>query len=242
VAVDSRERHTAGYVRRSVGAVAIGLLALGGAALVASPSAFAAGTGYAPSTAPHTGGTAAGLHGKVVKVCALQPGGGTCSATVGNATITAKVSAGTFTVPTTCVVTDADSTAVAVPDGGSLVVAFGIGCYQNGTKVTGSFSPAVTVVVTSPEITSGSKVYLRVGTQLQAITGAQVTGGKATFSISEDPTVEVTAPGVSAVPGATTVHTGEPFGLEGAIADVLVLAGSVFLGWLVLGRRRRRAA
>ena len=228
-------RHANGWVCRATGAVAIGLLALGGA-VIASPLASAAGTGYAPGTAPHTGATAPGLHGKVVKVCTLQPAGGPCAATIGDTSITASVTSGTFAVPTTCVVTDADSTALAGPGGAQVVVAFGFGCYQNGTKLTGSFSPPVLVTVSSPQIVTGSKVYFRESTELEAVT-ASVTSGKATFPVNEDPTVEVTAPTV-ALTGATTVHTGEPFALEGAIADLLVLAGSVLIGWLALRRRR----
>jgi hypothetical protein len=52
----------------------IGGLAVGGAVLLAAPAAFAAGSGYTPST-PTPGGAATGLPGSVVTVTTLQPSG-----------------------------------------------------------------------------------------------------------------------------------------------------------------------
>lgn len=226
--------------------LAVGGLAVGGAVLFGAPAAFAAGSGYTPSP-PAPGGTATGLPGSVVTVTTIQPSGGTGTSTIGSSTISASVPAGTFSVPTQLVVTDATSSALTPPNGGSAVVTFGVGFYQNGVKVTGSF-PAVTVTVSSPSITAGSTVYLIEGTRLVAAAGATVKAGSATFTITSDPTVEIVAPsgaattaapGSSAVPGGTTVQTGKPFLLEGGVAGLLIAGGA---STLFLVRRRRRAA
>lgn len=221
---------------------------------LAAPSvAFAAGSGYTPSGNPTTGGTASGLAGTVVSSTTIQPSGGTANATIGNATITATVKAGTFTGPVQVVMTDATSSSVTPPGGGKTVVTFGIGVFENGTKVSGTFQ-AITVTVNSPSITAGSTVYFVTGAGLQAASGTSVTNGTATFTFTSDPTVEVVASTAtttaaagtassggssgSAIAGATSGETGEPFLLEGALAVALVAMGSLMLVGLRLRRRR----
>ena len=217
------------------------------AVVMSSSTAFAAGSGYTPAANPTTGGTATGLAGTVVTSTTIQPSGGTATGTVGSATITASVPAGTFTGPVQVVMTDATSSAVTPPSGGTIVVTFGIGIFENGTKVTGSF-PAITVTVTSSSITAGSTVYLLTGSTLQAVSGASVTAGTATFTITSDPVVEVTTPAVTtaatsatasgtAIAGATSEVTGKPFLLEGGIAAALVAFGGLMLVGLRLRRR-----
>jgi hypothetical protein len=224
----------------------VGLLAVG-TVLAAPTAAFAAGTGYTPA-APAPGGTATGLPGNVVSTTTIQPSGGTANATVGSATITATVPAGAFTGPVQVVATDASSSAVAAPGGGSTVVTFGIGIYVNGAKVTGTF-PAITITVSSPSITAGSIVYLVTGSGLQSVSGDSVKAGSATFTITSDPVIEVatpagatTAAGVaagSAITGATSAQTGKPFFLEGLLAVGLLALGTLLL---VALRVRRRTA
>jgi hypothetical protein len=220
-------------------------LVMAGALLVAPSTAFGAGTGYTPGGAPTTGGTAAGLAGTVVSTTTIQPGGGVATGIVGNATITATVPAGAFTGPVQVVMTDATSSAVVPPGGGSAIVTFGIGIYSNGVKVTGSF-PAISVTVTSPSITAGSTVYFVTASGFQVVSGDSVKAGSATFSITSDPTVEVAAAAVAAssaastaIAGATSSQTGKPFILEGGIAALLCAVGAVLL---VAVRRRGRPA
>jgi hypothetical protein len=211
--------------------------------VVAPCAAFGAGSGYTPGAAPTVGGTATGLAGTVVSTTTIQPGGGTASGTVGSATIVATVPAGAFTGPVQLVDTDASASAVTPPGGGTPVVTFGIGIFANGVKVTGSF-PAITVTVTSPSIVAGSVVYIVTGTTLQAVSGASVSAGKATFTITSDPVIELAAPAsaagtasVTPIAGATSAQTGEPFLLEGGLAAALCAVGVLLL---VAARRRGR--
>ena len=205
-------------------------------ALAIAIPAFGAGTGYTPGAGPTQGGTATGLPGTVVSSTVIQPTGGSGSGTVGTTTVAVTVPAGAFTGPTQLVITDATSSAVT-PSNGKVVTTFGVGFYVNGTKVTGSF-PAVTVTVTSPSITAGSTVYFVTGTGLQAISGAQVSNGSATITITSDPTIEVVSSttSTSVIAGATTAQTGKPVVLELGVAGVLIVGG----GLLLVGRRLRR--
>jgi hypothetical protein len=232
------------------------LASLGAAAsaLTGPTRAYAAGSGYTPTGAPTTGGSATGLAGTVVTSTTIQPSGGTASGVVGSSTITATVPPGAFTGAVQVVVTDATSSYLAPGSGGTPVVTFGIGIYVNGSKVTGTF-PAISVTVTSPAITVGSTVYLVTGSGLQAATGAAVHAGSATFSITSDPVVEVTAPVATtaagttasggtggtasgtAIAGATSGETGKPFLLEEMVAVALLAFGALILVALRLRRR-----
>lgn len=221
---------------RVAAATATIVVGLGGLAIAAGPAA-AAGGGYAPST-PTPGGTATGLPGSVVTVTTIQPSGGKATATIGTSSVTVTVPSGTFSVPTQAVFTDAASATVTPSNGGSVIVTFGLGFYQNGTKVTGTFPP-VTVTISNASIGSNTTVYFVVNGALQAVSGATVSSGTATFTVTSDPTVELTnAAAPTAVASATTVSTGEPFILEGGVAGLLVLAG----GFLLIRARKRRTA
>jgi hypothetical protein len=128
------------------------------------------------------------------------------------------------------------------------MVTFGLGIFENGAKVTGTF-PAITVTVTSPSITAGSTVDIVTGSGVQSVSGAAVTNGSATFTITSDPTVEIvaattataaaTSAGSSsgAIAGATSGQTGKPFLLEGMVAVALVVIGGLMLVGLRLRRR-----
>ncbi len=208
-------------------------------ASLAPGTALAAGSGYTPGgTGP--GGSATGLPGTVISTSTIQPSGGSGSGTIGGSSITVNVPPGTFPNPVQLVLTDASSSTITPSGGGSVVVVFGVGFYENGTKVTGTFPP-VTVTVTSSSITAGSTVYLIVGGQLVAASGASVTNGSATFTITSDPTVEIVAApaATTSISGATAAVTGEPFRFEEIAAASLVALGG--LG-LLLVRRRHRAA
>jgi hypothetical protein len=230
----------------------VGLFSVVIAATLAAPAvAFAAGTGYTPTPAPTPGGTASGLAGTVVSSTTIQPSGGTANATIGNSTITVNVKAGTFTGPVQVVVTDASSSSVTPSGGGTTVVTFGLGIFENGSKVTATF-PAITVTVSSPSIKAGTTVYFVTGTGLQAVSGDSVTNGSATFTFTSDPIVEVITPPAtttaaaaaggsassgSAIAGATSGQTGKPFMLEGGLAIALVVLGTLMLVGLRLRRR-----
>ena len=232
--MDMREgsagRSARSLAARAASALAVGGVAVGVAVMTMAPAASAAGGGYTPGT-PVPGGTATGLPGSVVTVTTIQPGGGKATAVVGASTISATVPAGTFSVPTQAVFTDAGGVSVTPSAGGTVIVTFGVGFYQNGTKVSGSFSP-VKITVTNPSISSTTTVYFVVNGVLEPVSGATVSNGSATFTITSDPTVELTSAlsaTATAVPSATTVSTGEPFLLEGGVASVLVLGGALLL-------------
>lgn len=229
--------------RRAALRIGMGAVALAFSAIVLLPAtAFAAGSGYTPAGGG-TGGTATGLPGSVVTTTTIQPSGGTASGVVGNATITVTVPAGAFQGPVQVVITDASSSTVTPSSGGTVVVTFGVGFYQNGTKVTGSF-PAVSVVVTSPSITAASTVYFVTGAGLQSVSGSAVKAGSAAFSVTSDPVVELVTPVSatstagpgSAIPGATSTQTGKPFFLESILAGGLIAFGLL----LLVGLRLRR--
>jgi hypothetical protein len=222
--------------------------------LVTPTNAFAAPSGYTPAPtppAPSPGGTAGGLAGTVVSSTTIQPSGGTGNATIGNATITVTVKAGTFTGQEQIVITNASSSAIT-PPGGTPVVTFGIGIFINGTKVSGTFPP-ITVTVTSPSITAHSVVDFVTSSGLTVVSGEAATNGSVTFTFTSDPIFEVatmttastasatsaaggTSSG-SAIPGATSGQTGKPFLLEGAAAVALIVIGALMLVGLRLRRR-----
>jgi len=220
---------------------AMGLIA--GAITLTPAAAFAAGSGYTPATGG-SGTTATGLPGSVVSSTTIQPSGGTANATIGNCTITVNVPAGAFTGPVQVTITDASASSVTPPSGATTVVTFGVGFYQNGVKVTGTF-PAVTVTVSSPSITAGSTVYFVTGSGLQSVSGAAVKAGSVTFTITSDPVVEVATPvsaaatsaAGTAISGATSAQTGKPFYLEGLLAAALTAFGALLLVALRLRRR-----
>lgn len=213
------------------------------AALVMAPStvASAAGNGYTPGT-PSPGGVAPGLPGHVDTVTTVGAGGGTATGSVGSSTITVTVGPTSFGQPVQVVMTSPPGQSNGNgKDKGQIVALFGLGFYENGSKVTGSFPP-VTVTVTSPNIVAGSTVSFIVNGNLVQVPSSQVTAGSATFTISSDPVVEVTnVAGTApiAITGATAAVTGEPFGLDEILSAFLVLLGIALLLTL---RLRRRAA
>ncbi len=219
------------------------ILLVAGSVLLTPTAAFAAGSGYTPP-AGGSGTTATGLPGSVVTSTTIQPSGGTANATIGNSTITVTVPAGAFTGPVQVVVTDASASNVTPPSGTTTVVTFGVGFYQNGVKVTGTF-PAVTVTVASPSITAGSTVYFVTGSGLQPVSGAAVQAGSVTVTVTSDPVVEVATPvgaaatgaAGTAISGATSAQTGKPFYLEGLLAAALTAFGALLLVALRLRRR-----
>lgn len=211
------------------------LLGVFAAALIALPSAASA-QGYAPTPTP-TPTTPPGVSGTVVSTCTVQPSGGSCTATVNGCTITTTIPPGAFTIPTQILFsTGAAPTGVS----GTVVCTFGISVVQNGSKITGTFSPAAALTVTSGSIAVGDEL-VRGSTVIATATAA----GSVSSSFDSDPNFAVVAPAVttaapsavSAVPSATAPVTGKPFALEELAASLLVGVG--VLG-LVVPRLRRR--
>ena len=111
---------------------------------------------------------------------------------VGSATITVAVPPGTFTGPVQVVMTDATSSYLAPAPGGPPWSRSESASTSMGRRSL-AHSPPFAVTITSPAITAGSTVYLVTGSGLQAASGASVQAGSATFTITSDPVVEVTA-------------------------------------------------
>ena len=107
-----------------------------------------------------------------------------------------------------------------------------------GEKLTGPFSPGITITIQSSSIKAGDTVVFVTGSgQSTAVSGAQVTAGQAVVTFTSDPNIAVLAGSPTTVPGATGATTGKPFMAEGLVAGALVLAGASGLG-IVLRRRR----
>ncbi len=215
----------------SVGKTALflGVFVIG---VVSTPSiAFAQPSGYTPTPPAPT--TPTGVSGVVVSTCTVQPSGGGCTATVDGLAIDVTFPPGDFTIPTQLLFsTGVTPTGVA----GRVVSVFGLSVVQNGSKVTGTFSPPATVHVTSAAIAVGDTVNLVGAGGATTVVGTATTAGSISFTFDSDPNFAVIAP-VAAVPSATTPVTGKPFALEELVAAVLV---SVGMFGLVLLRMKRR--
>jgi hypothetical protein len=202
-------------------------LTLGTGAALAGPVWAAGAGGSNGGGTGGTGGTGAGAPaGTVVSTTTVQTSGGSATGAIADGTVNVSVPAGAFTVPTQVIITD-DST--------SGNVAFGIGFYQNGAKVTGSF-PAVSCSITSPSITSASTLTSGGATYPSTFVPAHTLD----FTITSDPTFAVVTPAAlsstSAIAGATSASTGEPFLGEGLVAAALVVGGGLILLRLRLRR------
>ncbi len=218
-------------VRSQKLAAAIAVVAVGFTLLAIQSVAFAAGAGYAPTTPP---ATPTGVSGTVVSTCTVQPSGGPCTATVDGLAISVTIPPGDFTIPTQILF----STGVT-PTGvsGTVVGAFGLSVVQNGSKLTGTFSPAATLHVTDSAIGVGDSLYVDTNTGFTP-TATATTAGSITSTFDSDPNYAVVAPvSVTAVPSATTPVTGKPFLLEELVAGLLVSVGAFGLILLRLKRR-----
>ena len=236
------ERPGASWVRRTVVSVMAGALLAVGCAV----PAYAAGTPYGGGgTVGGTGGTGSGT---ILTTCTVVPTQVTvCTARIGEDTVTITVPANTFTTPDQIVITDRTLQVQPLGPGTTVVLSFGVSFVYQGAKVTGTFSP-VSGSATGPNIVTGESIYFAALTSnVFAVEPSTFTNGALNFSITSDPAIEVasthtsTASNVSARPvtGGTVPVTGKPFGLEGSVAAVLVLGGSLLL---IRIRRRRRTA
>jgi len=221
-----------------LGAAAIGVL------LAAAP-ALGAGTGYGGAGGTSGSGGTGGLAGTVVSTTTVQPTGGPASGVVGSDTVTVTVPSGAFANPVQVVVTNAAGDTPTTVGGSAVALSFGVGFYQNGTKVTGTF-PAVACSVSGPNVNASSVLYLNGSSTPYPTTF--VAPDTLDFTVTSDPnfllttaatTAALSSTSASAVAGATTAQTGVPLRGELLLAGVLVMAGGSLL---VVRRMRRRSA
>ncbi|HEX3793727.1 MAG TPA: hypothetical protein VHV57_04430 [Acidimicrobiales bacterium] len=216
---------------RVVGTTLVALVGLG---LCAAP-AMAAGTGYGGTsgTGSTSGSTGSGCAtGTVASADTVGSTGGTVTAQVGADTVTVTVPAGTLPAGSQVVITDNSSSETSPASGYTVVLAYSISVCLNGAKYTGTFSP-VAVSVTGANIISGARIFVLTGATYGPLSGATVSVGSITYSITSDPAYEVAVPSTAvastAIPNATVVVTGKPFLLEGLIALLLFATGTLLL-------------
>jgi hypothetical protein len=110
------------------------------------------------------------------------------------------------------------------PNGGTVVLTFGLEFCENGELVTGTG----TVAVTDPVIGPCQTLYQQTSSGLVAVPAAQITNGHLFVPVTEEADYVLVST-ACAIPAATTVVTGKPFLLEGLIAGGLVLLGTLLL-------------
>jgi hypothetical protein len=218
--------------RKISGLLLAGAIVLAGSALFTLP-AFAAGTDYSGGSPPGSPSvSAACAPGSVITTQTVPSTGGTVSGTDGQYGIAVTIPSGAFSSSLQVIIYDDSASAVPV-SGSSVVLTVGVALCQNGNKVSGSFSPPVTVGISGPNITSSSASYLLVGSTLEPVSNPNATAGSITCSFSSDAVCQVTTPNASetaaAIPNATSVVTGKPFLLEGLIAGGLFVFGVLLL-------------
>jgi hypothetical protein len=203
--------------------------------------AFAGGTPYGGG-GPGGGTGLPGLPGSVVTTCTFEGPALTCTATIGSYTISVFMPAGSLAVGSQLEITSVAD--VQAPDG-ILLLAFGVGDFLNGSKVTSTFALPLTTTVTGPGITS-STVVNEATLNGTVVVPTMAGKGSLVFAVPADPSYQldnpVTAAATSSIGGATVAVTGKPFGAEEILAGVLVGFGAMLLIGLRLRRRRVTAS
>ena len=215
-------------IKRTIGSLlaAIGVMVAGSAMFLAlAGPASAAGTGYggAGADSTPTPSTTCGS-GAIVTSADVGAAGGSITGTVGGSTVTVTVPAGALpSTGTQVALTDTAGTAAA-PSGDTIVLSFAVNFCVNGSKFTGTFATPVTVTVSDPAIKPGQSLFVLTPSGLVPVS-ATIGNGSFTITITGDPTfvLVTSSTTATAIPGATSVVTGKPFVLEGAVAGALVL-------------------
>jgi hypothetical protein len=202
--------------------------------------ALAAGTPYGGGAGGGTG--LPGLPGSVVTTCTFEGPALTCTATIGGYTISVFMPADSLAVGSQLEITSVNDTQAV---GGVLLLAFGVGDFLNGSKVTSSFALPLSVTVTGPGITS-STIVDEATANGTVVVPAMATKGSLIFAMPADPSYQldnpVTAAATSSIGGATVAVTGKPFRGEEILGGILVGFGALLLIGLRLRRRRVPAA
>jgi hypothetical protein len=225
-------RHSLGRLAlRTAGAGAV--LAL--VSLASASSASAAGYGPpGPTASSSAGGFTAVAASKTVSSSASK-----ITTTFDGETYLISIPAGDFSTATQVTIyapTDLSSI------GGLAGIEVVFSNPVTGKTLSGTtFAHPIVVVVSSSSISKGDVVDVFNGSSYVAYTGTYSTSsGSATIDVTSDPTFAV-VPSPKVLPGATGVHTGEPFLGEELAAGVAGILGLAAIG-LAFGLRRRQTA
>jgi hypothetical protein len=162
----------------------------------------------------------------------------TCSAQIGSFTITITVPAGDLPAGSQLVITSVTNTA---PGGYVVLVEFGVGAFDNGTKLTSAFAAPLTATVNGPAFTSGTRVFTVTSTGTTPVS-ATFSGNSISFAVPSDPVYQADNPGATTA-AATTSGSGTTPALTGANLIPEIVTGSilVLLGAMLLVGTRRLA-
>jgi hypothetical protein len=207
-----------------------------GLVLAATPAvALAAGTPYTGGGTTGTTGDV-GLPGSVVTTCNQTGAANTCTAQIGNCTVTITIPAGDLPSGSQLVITSVTDLA---PPGNVLAVEFGVGAFNNGTKITTAFVEPLTATVSCPAFTAASKVFQVSSGGFTAVSST-IAGTSVTFSVPSDPVFQADNPGATTA-ASTTSGSGTTPAFTGANLIPEIVAGSILVlvgGVLLVGSRR----
>lgn len=194
-------------------AFAVSLALLGLSALVAAPSAFALGGGYAP---PFPVPVGPGGFRTIVTTKTVPSTGGTVDGSAYHAAITIDVPAGSFPHGGQVVVTAGAPCTIDVGRGRFVVADFGVIVINpnTGLPLAGPFVPAVGIVITNSSITASDSLdAIGPAGQTYSVPGAAVTTGMASATFTHQPgDLAVIASGQrpAGICPASTPHSGRP--------------------------------
>ena len=218
-------RHTVSrltIVSTIAGAATTCALCLGGA------TAFAAGSGYGPSTPP-TQATAAGFT-SIVTAQSVTSSGGSVAGSANGGTCTVSVPAGALANGGEIVISAGAPASINAGSGITVVVDFSLMVLDpnTGAVLSGAFAKPITVTIGDSAITSTDTVVnVTAPGATTPVTGAQVSQGQAVVSVGSDPNLAVVStptPGVPVVSSNSLATTGAGPGLT-----LLALAGVVLI-------------
>lgn len=197
------------------------------AVLVATP-AWAAGSGYGPSSPPSQA-IAAGFTA-VVTAQTISASGGSVTGTANGATCVVTVPAGAFPNSGEVVISAGAPSSINAGTGKTVVTDFSVIVVDpdTGVLLSGSFASAITVTISHPAITSGDSVVNVTSPGVTSPVGAQVSQGQAVVSVTSDPNLAVIA-------GSSTTQTSTVTTGSGSLAFTGPGPGLFVLGMLGVG-------
>jgi hypothetical protein len=172
--------------RASARNLSCGAMFVIGSVLLMSSVAAAAGAGYEGTPVTLRG---LGASIPVTTVAPLCTSGKTITAVVAGVKLKIVVPAGDFKCGEQLVVGNAAN--VKAVKNTKRIVAFDIAIYKNGTPKTAAFGHALKIIVTSPKVSTGDKVYQSFGNVWGLANSYVITSGKATINFGAPHLIEV---------------------------------------------------